>query len=478
MDKKAFYEKYAQIAIEQQIKYGIPASVTLAQMGFESSFGTSTLARECNNYFGIKKGGSWNGATRSFFDDHSYKEPFRVYTDVMASVEDHSKVLMASRYKACHVLSSTDYANWAKGIKAGGYASDPQYSQKIIAEIQKYGLDKIDQQAMLQAQQQGLRIGYMRDSKSSQPVSQSSMVQLSPLAGRWSLPIDFTNVKVSGDYGEARPNHKNGHQGIDISTKGQELPVYGTEDNGKVVFAGQANAAGNMIKVEYSRSDGSKFQTTYMHLSKIGVKVGDTVSAGQQIGVSGNTGRSTGPHLHFETHYMDSNGKYQAFNPVEYLAEMEVRGNISQPLDKNGKDALAQARSRLQLSVPAATPQQQQDDPNQALLANITNSNDPTKWLAYLMNNNGESSSGKDMFSELISTMFTAAMTLAVKLSSEENAGQQISQSDQKEGIEQKGDVVTRERETVSAKAMQQAASMNFDTEYPEEQQGRGLRQA
>ena len=59
IDKNAFYAKYAQVAIEQQIKYGIPASITLAQMGFESTFGTSRLARESSNFFGVKQGGSW-----------------------------------------------------------------------------------------------------------------------------------------------------------------------------------------------------------------------------------------------------------------------------------------------------------------------------------------------------------------------------------------------------------------------------------
>ena len=50
--KEAFYEKYAQAAIDQQIKYGIPASITLQQMALESGYGTSDLAANYNNYFG------------------------------------------------------------------------------------------------------------------------------------------------------------------------------------------------------------------------------------------------------------------------------------------------------------------------------------------------------------------------------------------------------------------------------------------
>ena len=57
-----------------------------------------------------------------------------------------------------------------------------------------------------------------------------------------------------------------------------------------------------MIVVEYDR-DGTKWRNTYMHLDKFNVQVGQKVNAGDQIGVSGNTGKSTGPHLHFETSY-------------------------------------------------------------------------------------------------------------------------------------------------------------------------------
>lgn len=117
------------------------------------------------------------------------------------------------------------------------------------------------------------------------------------MQGNWALPIDLSVVKLSSEFGVQRPGHK--HGGLDLSTQGKNYPVYATEDNGKVVAVEPNNgAAGNMIVVEYDRQDGSKVQTTYMHLSQIGVKEGEAVNAGQQIGVSGNTGRSSGPHLH------------------------------------------------------------------------------------------------------------------------------------------------------------------------------------
>ncbi len=79
------------------------------------------------------------------------------------------------------------------------------------------------------------------------------------------------------------------HKGIDIRAKHDD--VLATENGGKVVAVNHnANTGGGKsVTVEYARSDGSKVQTTYMHLDSIAVKVGDEVKAGQKLGVSGNT---------------------------------------------------------------------------------------------------------------------------------------------------------------------------------------------
>ena len=162
MSENNFYEQHAQLAIQQQIKYGIPASITLAQMALESGHGYSTLAAKYNNYFGVKAGSSWKGPTVMFKDDHNYPEPFRVYGSVEESVENHSKVLMASRYKSCYNYPSTDYKNWAREIKRNGYASDGEYASKLIHFIKENKLHEYDQMALDQARQQGLQIGYAK----------------------------------------------------------------------------------------------------------------------------------------------------------------------------------------------------------------------------------------------------------------------------------------------------------------------------
>ena len=340
-----FINRYAPYAMEQQIKYGIPASVILAQMAIESSWGTSALARNDNNFFGIKKGSSWAGRV-SYYDDDQAHEAFRSYDNVGQSLSDHSATLLQPRYLHRCPTDSTDHLGWIKGIKAGGYATASNYVDSVESFIRKYELDKFDRLAVQNAQQQGLQIGYMRGRQPDTPQAVPAGILLTPLQGRWCMPINLEGLKVTGVFGENRPGHH--HSGIDLSTGGKYLPVYGTEDNGRVIAAKPNNgAAGNMITVEYSRSDGSRLQCTYMHLSEIGVKVGDAVNAGMQLGYSGNTGRSTGPHLHFETKFYNAQGTLQSYDPAEYIAELSFRGNLPAVLNKGGQNLAVRYSSQM-----------------------------------------------------------------------------------------------------------------------------------
>lgn len=98
------------------------------------------------------------------------------------------------------------------------------------------------------------------------------------------------------------------HAGMDFrSRKGS--PVFAT-GAGKVVKAGWNGGYGRMIEIEHA--DG--FATRYAHLGRISVEVGDEIKPGQKIGASGNSGRSTGPHLHYEVR---KDGK--PLNPLRFL---------------------------------------------------------------------------------------------------------------------------------------------------------------
>jgi len=85
------------------------------------------------------------------------------------------------------------------------------------------------------------------------------------------------------------------HTGLDFRAAAGD-PVRATA-NGKVVSSGWSGGYGRMVEVDH----GNGLSTRYGHLSEINVRVGDSVRIGQVIGAVGSTGRSTGPHLHYET---------------------------------------------------------------------------------------------------------------------------------------------------------------------------------
>ena len=137
-----YIEQYRAIAIEQQQKHGIPASITLAQGILESGAGQSELARKANNHFGIKCTSDWEGGTYRH-DDDKKNDCFRKYRHVADSYEDHSAFLLRDRYKKLFDLKVSDYKSWARGLRECGYATDPKYPDKLIRIIEDYELDKI-----------------------------------------------------------------------------------------------------------------------------------------------------------------------------------------------------------------------------------------------------------------------------------------------------------------------------------------------
>jgi len=145
-----FINKYKDIAVREMHRTGIPASVTLAQAIHESSWGKGVLALNSNNHFGIKCKADWTGETY-YKEDDDYvngklvKSCFRHYPSVDASYVDHSDFLKDNaRYSSLFQLGSKDYMNWAKGLKSCGYATDPEYANKLIRTIEEYQLYEYD----------------------------------------------------------------------------------------------------------------------------------------------------------------------------------------------------------------------------------------------------------------------------------------------------------------------------------------------
>lgn len=143
--KEEYISRYKDIAIDHMERYGIPASITLAQGILESDSGNSNLARKSNNHFGIKCKKDWKG-DRVYHTDDAPDECFRKYDSVEESYEDHAEFLDKSpRYDKCFAFDATDYKNWALGLKAAGYATAPDYAQRLIKLIEDNDLYLFDQ---------------------------------------------------------------------------------------------------------------------------------------------------------------------------------------------------------------------------------------------------------------------------------------------------------------------------------------------
>lgn len=371
--RQQYIDQYAEYAMEQMRRYGIPASVTLAQGIIESANGKSTLAETANNHFGVK--GTFNGAYVVANDDKP-NEKFKKYDNVGQSYEDHSKVLMASRYqKYVSSLSPYDYKGWAAGIKKGGYATDSNYVSTIVGVIEGNNLQKYDQMVMEQMKREGRQFGV-----ASNPLSAASQGNPSTLStslkrtgfdlaqGQYSMPVSRDAfMLVTSPYGPRKdPMDRTKtqiHHGIDIKTNSDA--VLATENNGTIVAVNHNTntGSGKSVTVEYSRADGSATRVQYMHLSQINVQKGDSVNAGQKLGVSGNTGsRTTGEHLHLGVINVSADGKQQWVNPAAYLSEINQKGNLQKQAQYNGKDLLAQYQAGGSTTMPSQSQEQASPD--------------------------------------------------------------------------------------------------------------------
>lgn len=102
---EAYINSYKEIAIEEMLRTGVPASIKLAQGILESQFGESPLAKNANNHFGIKCKTEWTGE-KTYQDDDAKGECFRVYPSVEQSYRDHSDFLKTRpHYSFCSSLN-------------------------------------------------------------------------------------------------------------------------------------------------------------------------------------------------------------------------------------------------------------------------------------------------------------------------------------------------------------------------------------
>ncbi len=257
-DQTNYIRQFQDLAIAEMLRTGIPASIKLAQAIHESNCGKSELAARANNHFGIKCGGDWRG--KSFHkEDDDYqngkliKSCFRHFNSVMESYIAHSDFLTdpakSGRYGSLFQLQPTDYKSWARGLSRAGYATDPQYANRLIDIIEKHELYRFDNE-------------YESVTVSKSPPSSSGVTIVRYQNDvRYATAIVGDNVMILASRHDVQPAQLVRYND-DISSKDQNL------------------IAGTKVYLQPKRG---KYQGTQQHHL---VKVGDDmVSISQQYGI-------------------------------------------------------------------------------------------------------------------------------------------------------------------------------------------------
>ena len=151
--KQAFIHRLVPYAKTLYVNYGVLPSITLSQAILESDWGNSKLASEYHNLFGVKASAVQDGrelTTQEFVNGQwqTVTGRFKVYSDDYASMRDHAILLVQgtswNHQQYASVIAARDYQTAARALQTSGYATDPGYTSKLIAIIEKYKLNQYD----------------------------------------------------------------------------------------------------------------------------------------------------------------------------------------------------------------------------------------------------------------------------------------------------------------------------------------------
>jgi flagellum-specific peptidoglycan hydrolase FlgJ len=151
--QEQFIGSIAEAAVESADRTGVPASVTIAQAILESYWGSSRLARDANNFFGIKaqtKGGSAGSVAYSVWEviggrNVVQNQAFRAYNTISESFVDHGLFFVENGRYSGAMAAKNDPRQFARAINQAGYATDPAYASKLIGLMDRYDLYRYDQ---------------------------------------------------------------------------------------------------------------------------------------------------------------------------------------------------------------------------------------------------------------------------------------------------------------------------------------------
>ncbi len=190
-----------------------------------------------------------------------------------------------------------------------GVLHEAKAGDSIESIAEKYGADKEELKKANRISVFGIKKGDILFVPGVRPVDFSSEIaKMYDKRGKFRSPIAGSYTSLFGSRTHPVTGEIMKHGAVDIRA---DIGTWvGASADGTVVYAGWAGSLGNCIKIQHA--DG--YMTIYGHLSKIYVKQGQKVKSGKLIGKTGNTGRTTGPHLHFAIHKND-----KPLNPLDYL---------------------------------------------------------------------------------------------------------------------------------------------------------------
>ncbi len=150
--QEQFIASIGEAAVQSADATGVPASVTIAQAILESYWGSSRLAREANNYFGIKAQTRSGSAGSIWFDvweviggrNVMQSQAFRAYQTIGESFVDHGLFFVENGRYAAAMAVKNDPRQFARAVNRAGYATDPSYASKLIGLMDRYDLYRYD----------------------------------------------------------------------------------------------------------------------------------------------------------------------------------------------------------------------------------------------------------------------------------------------------------------------------------------------
>ncbi|NLY80173.1 MAG: peptidoglycan DD-metalloendopeptidase family protein [Lysinibacillus sp.] len=214
-----------------------------------------------------------------------------------------------------------DQQTQLENLKAS-LSSQKQEKDRLVDELEKEQQKLLSEKKLLEEEYSE----YLEISKElEQQIIEAQRKALSQAQSAGDLPVSNsgfmkpTNGRLTSGYGWRNLGYgPEFHYGIDLANKAG-TPIVASAD-GVVTHASALGSYGNVIMITHN-IDGEIYTTLYAHLRAYNVSVGDTVTQGQQIGEMGSTGRSTGPHLHFEIHTGTWKGqKVGVQNPLRYIS--------------------------------------------------------------------------------------------------------------------------------------------------------------